>query len=48
MKTQKLLALSLLIGASSFAQTLKESLNKYAVNCNILLNKNIPQQFLTN
>jgi hypothetical protein len=30
-----------------FAQTLKESLNKYAVNGNILLNKNIPQKFLT-
>jgi hypothetical protein len=31
-----------------FAKTLKESLNKYAVNGNILLNKNIPQQFLNN
>jgi len=30
----------------NFAQTLKESLNKYAVNGNALLNTNIPQQFL--
>jgi hypothetical protein len=29
-----------------FAQTLKESLDKYAVNGNTLLNNNIPQQFL--
>jgi hypothetical protein len=29
-----------------FAQTLKESLNKYAVDGNTLLNNNIPQQFI--
>lgn len=31
-----------------FTKTLKESLNKYAINGNILLNNNIPQQFLNN
>ena len=29
-----------------FTKTLKESLNKYAINGNTLLNNNIPQQFL--
>jgi hypothetical protein len=29
-----------------FAETLKESLDKYAVNGNTLLNNNIPQQFI--
>ena len=31
-----------------FTKTLKESLNKYAINGNTLLNNNIPQQFLNN
>ena len=31
-----------------FTKTLKESLNKYAINGNTLLNNNIPKQFLNN